>query len=300
MQFKRDEPLSAHTTFCVGGPADYYLRPEADDFISQAAAVLKFAHAEKRELFILGGGANVLAADSGFRGIVLDTTGFSGCTLYENAAGVEIAVRAGTKSDELANFALENGLSGLEFLAGLPGTVGGAVWMNARCYERSISDVLGAVTIIDETLNKILVPFNPAEYDYKKSPFQNRRVLICEARFHVNAGSRVEIAQTMTNFRAAREAKGHFLWPSAGSVFKNNRAFGKPSGAIIEELGLRGVTRGGARVADWHGNFIINTGGAAATDIRALITLIQTEARTRLGIELEPEIIFLGTEKTSL
>ncbi|MDR2509741.1 MAG: UDP-N-acetylmuramate dehydrogenase [Spirochaetaceae bacterium] len=292
--FIRGEMLSAHTSFCVGGPASYFLRPEGRNFLEAARRVREKVRKEGLPLFILGGGANVLASDAGFCGIVLDTTGFSGVRLEKGKSYSKLAVRAGTSSDNLAEFAAGLSLSGLEFLAGLPGTAGGAVWMNARCYEKSISDVLDGVTFMDEHGAIFSEPFSPSGWDYKKSPFQNKNLIILEAFFRVNAGNSRDIQDKMERYRADRRAKGHFSHPSAGSVFKNNREFGKPSGQIIEELGLRGTQIGGARVADHHGNFIINTGGASAADIRALISLIEEKARSELGIKLEPEIIFLG------
>ncbi|MDR2481911.1 MAG: UDP-N-acetylmuramate dehydrogenase [Spirochaetaceae bacterium] len=292
--FIRDEPLSAHTTFCVGGPADFYLRPDGGSFPALAPRIVNYAAENKIPLFVLGGGANVLASDNGFHGIVLDTTDFSGCTIRKTGHNAEIHARAGTKSDYIAGFAAENSVAGVEFLAGLPGTIGGAVWMNARCYEKSLSDVLLSVTILDESLAVRTIPIKKDDFGYKKSPFQNRRVIILEACLTVKAGDSAAIQNTMAGFRKDRELKGHFSYPSAGSIFKNNRDFGKPAGKIIEELGLRGIQTGGAQIAPWHGNFIINRGNAAAADIHALIELIKSKAYDKLAINLEPEIIFLG------
>ena len=291
-----NEPLSKHTTFQTGGPADLYIRPEGGAFPEEAERALRDAAGEGRPLFVLGGGANVLAADEGFRGVVLDTTGWKGIALAaagSNGGFVELAVQAGAASDAVAEFAAAHGLSGAEFLAGLPGTIGGAVWMNARCYGRSLSDILGEVVTLDEGYAVTVVPFDGCAYGYKRSPYQGRRVVILEARLRLWPGDEATIRGKMNEYRSDRTAKGHFSYPSAGSVFKNNRAFGKPAGAVIEELGLRGLQHGGARVADWHGNFIINTGGALSADILALIRLIQETAAARLGIALEPEIIFL-------
>lgn len=291
--FIKNEPLAAHTTFRIGGPSELYVRPERDIFISAAVSVLKKARNEEKAIFILGGGSNIIPDDSGFRGIVLDTTAYSGCSVIRSEESTEIAAYAGTKSDELSDFAMDSGLGGLEFLAGLPGTVGGAVWMNARCYEKSISDILGDVTIIDENFEIQIVPFLEDEFDYKKSPYQKRKVVICETRFRVTPENKDDIRAKMNEYRKDRESKGHFSYPSAGSVFKNNRSFGKPSGKIVEELGMRGMQIGGARIADWHGNFIINLGGASSSDVKKLVELVQKTACEKFGIMLEPEIIFL-------
>jgi UDP-N-acetylmuramate dehydrogenase len=297
--FCSNEVLARHTTFRVGGPADFYFRPQetvASLFIEQALYSARQAQLESKPLFVLGGGANILAADSGFRGVVLDTTDYTGCLLEQHDDKTELVVKAGMKSDDIADYAAQRGQSGVEFLAGLPGTIGGAIWMNARCYDTSVSDVLGEVIILDEAGRQTAVPFKAEDYAYKQSPFQKRSVVILEARLNVHPKERALIYKTMKEYRADRKAKGHFTWPSAGSVFKNNRSWGRPTGKIIEELGLRGRQIGGAQIAPWHGNFIINIGNAAATDIYSLIRLVEEEAAHRLGITLEREIILLGFE----
>jgi UDP-N-acetylmuramate dehydrogenase len=196
--------------------------------------------------------------------------------------------------DALVGAAAEQGWAGPEFLAGMPGTVGGAVWMNARCMEKSISGMLIETEIIDETCKQEIVPYKDGDFSYKKSPFQGREVLILSAKFRVYGRETEEIRREAESLRRDREAKGHFRAPSAGSAFKNNRAFGKPTGKIIDELGLRGFSVGGAAVAPWHGNFIINTGNAAAEDIRALVDTVTEKVRAAHGFTLEPEILFVG------
>jgi UDP-N-acetylmuramate dehydrogenase len=292
------EALSKHTTFNIGGPADLFLRPSAEHFPDEAATILKQARGDGTRVFILGAGSNIVAADEGFRGIVLNTGGWTGCFPGDGgpAAGSTLLVRSGTSCDEAANFAAGHSFSGLEFLAGLPGSIGGAVWMNARCYGKSIADILVEVEILDETFSRVTVPYKASDYDYKKSPFQNRAVLILSACLRVEKGGKDAILAEMDAHRKDRASKGHFSYPSAGSVFKNNPAFGKPSGKIIEELGLRGLQIGGARIADWHGNFIINTGGASSADVAALVTLARKKAQETLGIDLEPEIIFVAPQ----
>jgi UDP-N-acetylmuramate dehydrogenase len=288
-----DEPLAAHTTFRVGGPADAWVRPEGDGFPGYAAALLREARARGVPVFILGGGANLVAADRGIRGIVLDSSGWSGWVAEPGEAGPVLRVRSGTSLEALAT-AAEQGLGGLEFLAGMPGSVGGAVWMNARCYGSSVSDVLLETEFLDESLGLVSVPMRGEDFSYKRSPFQKRRGLILSARFRVKDRPPAEILREMEGYRRDREEKGHYRFPSAGSAFKNNQDFGKPTGRIIDELGLRGFRVGGAAVADYHGNIIINTGGARASDIRGLVEILQEKARFSLGIGLVPEILFGG------
>jgi UDP-N-acetylmuramate dehydrogenase len=293
--FRYDEPMAAHTTFKVGGPADVWVRPEGDTFPEYAAVLLKAARSAGVPVFIAGGGANLVVADKGIRGIVLDTGGWTG---WNHAQGTavpgSVTVRSGTPVDVLVDALAEQGRGGLEFLAGMPGTVGGAVWMNARCYEQSISDILMETEILDESLKRVWLPFEAGDFSYKRSPFQKRDVLILSARFRTEARDRSGIRGEMAEHRRDREGKGQYRFPSAGSAFKNNREFGKPTGQIIDELGLRGLAIGGAAVAEWHGNIIINRGNASASDIKALTDELVRRTGEALGIGLEPEIRFVG------
>jgi UDP-N-acetylmuramate dehydrogenase len=217
-----DEPMSWHTSFRVGGQADLFIRPEGDGFPAYAALLREAAGAEGIPLFILGGGANILVSDRGIRGIVLDSGGWRGAAV--EASG--LLVRSGTPVDGAVEAAAAAGLGGLEFLAGMPGTIGGAVWMNARCYGKSLSDVLVETEILDESGARLWTPARPEDFAYKKSPFQNRRNLILSARLALTPRPEKEIRREMEEHRQDREAKGHYRYPSAGSVFKNNRAFG--------------------------------------------------------------------------
>jgi UDP-N-acetylmuramate dehydrogenase len=293
-ELRFDEPMSLHTTFKVGGPADLWIKPSGDMFSETAAEIINIARENDVPFFILGGGANLVVADKGIRGIVLDCTGWSGCEFASIFAGDRVTIRSGTLIDDAIEEAALRGLSGLEFLSGMPGSYGGAIWMNARCYGFSISDKLIETEILDESLQRKTIPFCAEEFDYKKSPFQNRDVLILSGTFRLEKKPIEEIRSVMEDHRNDRETKGHFRLPSAGSSFKNNTAFGKPTGKIIDELGLRGLTIGGAKVSDWHGNIIVNTGNATAKDILNLVETIKLKAKMELNIELEPEIIFAG------
>jgi UDP-N-acetylmuramate dehydrogenase len=169
--------------------------------------------------------------------------------------------------------------------------------MNARCYGREIADVLVATEVIDFSGSGpryVQLPAVKEEFGYKKSPFQGRDMLILSASFRLTPGKTPDIRAAMDAHRADREAKGHYRYPSAGSVFKNNSSFGKPTGKIIDELGLCGLQKGGAQVAPWHGNIIVNTGNAAASDIRALVNEVAARVKAAAGLTLEPEILFVG------
>ncbi|GMO31385.1 MAG: UDP-N-acetylmuramate dehydrogenase [Termitinemataceae bacterium] len=285
-----NEPLSKHTTFKVGGPAQYYIHAPLSDFVDVCANVMRYTKENNIPLFVLGGGANIVFADTGFKGIVLDTTAN---TMQPEQNENYLTFLSGTKSSDASCYARSLSLSGLEFLNGLPGTIGGAVRMNARCFEHSVSDKIVQVEILDETQKRICIPFNAPDWDYKKSPFQKDNIIILSAKFKLEQKDKTAITQEMDLFLQQRESKGHFRYPSAGSVFKNNRSLGKSAGQIIDELGLRGIQIGGAQIAPWHGNFIINLGGASSADIAALVTLAKENAQTKLGITLEPEIIFV-------
>ena len=263
-----DEPMSAHTTFKVGGKADVWVQPGKGIFPGYAASLLKAAREEGVPVFVLGGGANIVVSDRGIRGIVLDTGAFRGLAKRN---GSSVSALAGTSVEELTTRLAGKGLSGMEFLAGMPGSVGGAVWMNARCYEKSVSDALIETVILDENRELQKLPFRDEDFSYKKSPFQGREILILSARFAVRFREPGEIHGEMASYRRDRFEKGHYRFPSAGSAFKNNRDFGDPTGKIIDQLGLKGFSMGGARIAPWHGNIIINTGNAAAGDIKNLM-----------------------------
>ncbi|AIW90108.1 UDP-N-acetylenolpyruvoylglucosamine reductase [Treponema sp. OMZ 838] len=301
---QKNVKLSSFTSFKIGGNADIYIRPSSQD---ELAAALTFIHAERIPAILLGGGSNLLIPDEGIRGAVIHTCRLNKILLVESAGHLFVQAEAGSLVQDLTEFCAEHGLTGLEDFAGLPGTVGGAVFMNARCYEKSISDVLFSVSALYfSEKGCTLQEYNCRKEDwgYKQSPFQpsnkryaaidGNRPVIVSATFGVEQGDAILIRNIMESRITDRTSKGHFKLPSAGSVFKNNHAFGKPSGQLIDEAGLRGLRIGDAQVAPWHGNFIVNTGSATARDIVELIEAVQRQVKDRTGFELEPEIIFAG------
>lgn len=283
-----DEPLSGHTSFRVGGPADAYVVPED---AAEITVVLRAAARERIPVFVLGGGANILVSDAGIRGVVLDLSRIRHIDLREG----ELIVGAGYPMSDAAAWAAARGASGPDFLYSMPGSVGGSVWMNARCYGTSVSDILRWVTLVDAAQGRHRYVPPADEFAYKKSPFQTRRSVIFEACFSVKEEEPETIAARMREIEADRRAKGHFDAPSAGSVFKNNRAFGKPTGRIIDELGLKGHRIGGARISPLHGNIILNTGTATAADILALIRHVETTVEEATGFRLEREVMPVGS-----
>ena len=295
-----DEPMSAHCTFKAGGKADAWVKPAKGIFPSYAARLLKAAKEEGIPFFVLGAGANVLVSDLGFRGIVLDTGSWEGVeepieeSMKKGEGAFSVRALSGTRVDDLVDDLAARGLSGLEFLAGMPGSVGGAVWMNARCYEKSVSGALLDTEIFNEEFVREKIPFRADDFSYKKSPFQQREVLILSARFAVQCRESTGIRKEIEGYRQDRREKGHYRFPSAGSAFKNNRDFLEPTGRIVDKLGLRGLSVGGAQVAPWHGNFIINTGNATASDIRTLMGEVARRVKEERGFNLESEILFVG------
>jgi UDP-N-acetylmuramate dehydrogenase len=294
LDVRYNEPLCDHATFKVGGPADCWLRAQGENTGAFFACLAENARTAGVPVFILGGGANIVVSDRGIRGIVFDTGAWKGQPVIN---GKEIIFKSGTGIDEAVECAAGASLSGLEFLAGMPGSTGGAVWMNARCYEREIADVLVWTEIIDFSegrpqLKRIMA--NAKDFGYKRSPFQGKDFFILSACFKTKTGDKKNIQNEIEKNRKDRAVKGHYLFPCAGSAFKNNRNFGKPAGKIIDELGLRGLQVGGAKVAPYHGNIIINSGGATASEIRTLIDEVAAQVKYATGFILEPEIIFVG------
>lgn len=280
------EPLCKHTTMKVGGIADIFIVP---DDLEEFKAVYNYLHQKKLKPFILGGGANIVPADKGIRGVVLSTERLNHVTVRDDT----VTAGGGFPIGDLPAIALEKGLCGLEFITAMPGSVGGAVVMNARCYGSEIADILEQVLFLTPKgiVEKYL--FYKEDWGYKRSPFQSAKGIIIEATFRLQFDDTKAASLRMEEVREDRKEKGHFRYPSAGSVFKNNRLFGKPSGKIIDELGLRGERIGGAVVAPWHGNIIINEGNASACDIYCLVDLIQQRS-LKAGYPLEPEILFVG------
>lgn len=308
ISYKIDEPLAQKSTFKIGSTAAIYIIPKTtEEFISVTGAV----NASEEKYFILGGGSNVIFPDKPFDGVIISTECLNNFTktdddLPDNLPQdtVLIKCQTGTRIQTLVNFCTKSNISGLEEFAGLPGTVGGTLYMNARCFNKSISDIIydtTSFTVLNhQKLTEKTSPFNPQEWDYKKSPFQTQKdqpaKIITEATFILKQKSPQEhddIEKACQKYIKERQDKGHFKYPSAGSVFKNNHLFGKPSGQLIDEAGLKGTIIGGAQIAPFHGNFIININHASADDIKELVKLAKKTVKEKFNFDLENEIIFL-------
>jgi len=288
-----DEPLSAHTTFRIGGPADAFVMPAGP---GDLAALLRLLADADVPAAVVGGGANLLAGDLGFRGTVVCTGRLRELRPRDDGT---LFAGAGLPVVDLVRAALDRGLSGLEFAAGLPGSVGGAAYMNARCYDREMADALVEVEYLDAAIGLMGTELvDRGEWEYKRTPFMPGGRLagrvVTGARFRLEPGTRTIMASRMRDLEADRAAKGHFDHPCAGSLFKNDRRFGRPTGRILDELGFRGRRVGDAMVSPKHANIFVNAGRATASDMMRLIDEARDAARSAFGFELEPEVVFLG------
>jgi UDP-N-acetylmuramate dehydrogenase len=291
-----DEPMAGHTTFRIGGPADAFVRPRS---VEALATLVMGARSRSLPITVIGGGANLLVGDRGVRGIVAATELLRGSNILADGS---MYAEAGLAVTALVGEAADRGLAGLEFAAGLPGSVGGAVFMNARCYNREFADVLWRVDFVRPGNGSGLavesITPDKAAWEYKRTPFMPggalKGAIIVGAVFRLIRGDGASIRVRMAELEADRSAKGHFDNPSAGSMFKNDRAFGRPTGKILDELHFRGRRIGDAMVSPKHANIFVNAGHASAADMMALIIEAQQAARSAFGIELAPEVVFLG------
>ncbi len=284
-----NEPMSRHTSFKIGGPADIYASPLNEE---ELTAIFRSVRGSGIPVFILGGGANILVSDLGIRGLVVDMGALADIGFHSTRTMVEAG--AGARISDVASVAAQHCLSGMEFIFRMPGSVGGAFWMNARCYGRSISELSGWVDYLDGSLDKKRMDISSDLFSYKKSPFQGNSAILLRAAFQLSKGLSENIQAEMTRIEEDRRAKGHFALPSAGSVFKNNRDFGQPTGRILDALGLRGMQKGDAQISPLHANIIVNNGAARAADVRYLIRHARKRAFQEKKIILEPEIRFVG------
>ncbi len=279
----KDEPMSKYTTFKIGGPCSLLLDAHSSDAAVLAKNILgDFGF----EPFILGRGSNLLVSDDGYKGVVLKLS----CNKIE-VNGNKIFAESGVSLSSLANMAQKKGLSGLEFAHGIPGSVGGAIVMNAGAYGGEISQVLARSTYVSEN-GVFPLSLHEHNFGYRKSFYKdNPNLLVLSAEFTLTSGNPDDIASKMRNLADKRREKQPLEYPSAGSVFK--RPEGHFAGALIEQCGLKGYSVGDAVVSEKHAGFIINRGNATAKDVRLLIEHIQNTVSRETGIELECEICFL-------
>lgn len=292
---RRNVPLAPYTTFKIGGPAQFFTQPETLDDLK---AAVEWAIEKKLPFFLIGGGSNLLVHDDGYRGLIIHT----GKLDRTSVDGATIRAECGVLIDSLVDLSYKHGLSGLEFAAGLPGSVGGALFMNARAYEGEFSKVVGgvhALKVEDSSITEEHLSGEKLGFSYKKSIFQERKLYIYSVLFKLKKGKASLIGTKIDDIRRKRVEAGQYIFPNAGCIFKNNYEIGKPAGIIIDELGLKGKRIGGAEIYQRHANFIINRGGATASDVYKLMIYIENEVYRRTGIRLEREINLIGEWESS-
>lgn len=282
----RNEPMKNHTTFRIGGPADYYLCPHSAKEIQK---VVEICREEKIPYFILGNGSNLLVSDKGYRGAVIQ--------LWKNVSDIRvdgclIEAKAGASLAKIAALALEEGLTGMEFAAGIPGTLGGAVVMNAGAYGGEMKDILKEALVMDEEGKILTLEKENLKLGYRTSIVKEKGYIVLAAVLELQPGNREDIRKLMEDLKQRRAEKQPLDMPSAGSTFK--RPEGYFAGKLIMDAGLRGFSVGGAQISEKHCGFVVNTGEASASDVWNLIREVQKRVRENSGVELETEVKFLG------
>lgn len=280
------EPMSRHTTFRVGGMADYFIMPG----IEQVADVIALCRKYQMPYQIIGNGSNLLVSDHGIRGAVIALSGMYAKDI--RVAGEHMTVQAGTMLSQAANEAYQAGLGGLEFAAGIPGTVGGAVVMNAGAYGGELKDVVVQVKALTQNGQVLTLSGSQLDFSYRHSCIPSRGLIVLEAEFALRPKPKEEIHSLMGDLKTRRIEKQPLEYPSAGSTFK--RPAGYFAGKLIMDAGLAGFSIGGAEVSKKHCGFVINTGNATASDILALIHHIQREVQQQFGVTLEMEVKCVG------
>lgn len=281
-----NEPMSAHTTFRVGGPADLYVIPEDFDEVRD---VLRACDEAGVDRFVLGRGSDLLVSDEGYRGVIVAVAdGLTGVSVD----GTEMTCQAGVDLREASEMACELGLSGLEFACGIPGSVGGACFMNAGAYDGCIADVLKCVRVLRPDGSFETIDVADLNLGYRRSRVATDGLVVLSATFALQRGDGERIRAKMDDLTARREEKQPLELPSAGSTFK--RPEGHFAGKLIMDAGLQGYQVGGAAVSKKHAGFVVNVDDATAADVHAVIEHVQDEVERQFGVRLEPEVRFLG------
>ena len=283
---RRQEPMSLHTTFRIGGPADLFLTPGS---IQAVADSIRICKETQTPYAVIGNGSNLLVSDTGYRGVIIQI----GRNLNQvSVNGEEIRAQAGAMLSVIAKTALSESLTGFEFASGIPGTLGGAAVMNAGAYGGEMKDVLTEVTVLTREGEIRTIPAEKLEMGYRTSLAAKNGWIILEAVLKFQKGDAEAIRGRMEELKMQRVTKQPLDLPSAGSTFK--RPEGYFAGKLIMDAGLRGFTVGGAQISEKHCGFVVNKGGATAEDVRNLICAVQKKVQEDAGVKLEPEVKFLG------
>ena len=287
ISFKLNEPMSAHTSFKIGGPASVFLLPKNEN---ELIALIKELKSLSFPYFVIGKGSNLLVSDKGINSAVVCLNEMQKITVKENL----ITAEAGASLSAVCIAAKNAGLSGLEFAFGIPGGVGGALFMNAGAYGGEMSQVVINAEYIDSDGNKGDIPLSEMALGYRTSIFKTSNKIITGVTFCLKPDNSDEIFARMEDFMSRRKAKQPLEYPSAGSTFK--RPAGHFAGSLIEQNGLKGKAVGGAMVSEKHAGFVINYNGATAEDVKSLMLYVNQTVKKSTGVSLEPEVIFVGED----
>lgn len=280
------EPMYKHTSFRTGGEAAALVQV---DNTEQLQKLLFYLSKTENDFFLLGNGTNLLVSDRGYDGVVIQ---FGNGMSQIRIEGERIYVQAGALLSQTAKKAMEEGLTGMEFASGIPGSIGGGIVMNAGAYDGEMKQIVESVTVLNEEGEEMELDCNTMEFGYRTSVIRNRPFIVTGAVLKLTKGEKESIRAKMEEFAAKRKAKQPLEYPSAGSTFK--RPAGHFAGKLIMDSGLRGYRIGGAQVSEKHCGFIINTGNATSEDIAELIEEVQERVKERFGVTLEPEVVRLG------
>ena len=280
------EPMSKHTTFRVGGEAACMIYVQTEEEIRK---LVSYLNQIEEDYFMLGNGSNLLVGDKGYRGIVIKF----GKQMEEiQVDGERMTVKAGALLSKAAVTAKEHGLTGLEFAAGIPGSMGGAIVMNAGAYDGEMKQIVESVRIMDRNGEILTLDNDAMEFGYRTSVVKDRPYIVLEVVLRLQPGDKEAIGARMEELAALRKSKQPLEYPSAGSTFK--RPEGYYAGKLIMDAGMRGYRIGGAQVSDKHCGFVVNVNKATAADIKEVIEEVQERVKKRFHVSLEPEVIFLG------
>ena len=279
------ESMSRHTSFKIGGSADIFVQPASAEEMAQA---LRLAREEKVPFFVMGNGSNLLVSDEGFRGMILHTGGWKEVSVERDI----IYAEAGATLRSIARVAWEHGLTGMEFAAGIPGSLGGAVCMNAGAYGGEMKDILLDVRVMTREGEILLLPAEDLDLSYRHSVIMEKEYIVLSARLRLTRGDKEQIKNRMDELAQARKEKQPLEYPSAGSTFK--RPEGYFAGKLIQDAGLKGYTVGGAQVSEKHSGFVINRGNATAEEVLFLIRQVQKRIKRQFGVDMDTEVRMLG------
>ena len=287
-QFILNAPMSEHTTFKIGGAADLLIFPSTTD---EVISIFKLTSERGLDCTILGNGSNVLVLDGGIRGVVMK---FNGEFSTIKREGRRLIAGAGAKLKDVSEFAADNGLSGLEFAIGIPGSIGGAIFMNAGAYGGEMKNVVSVVRAVSRDGRMVELRGNELDLGYRRSVFQSNGHAICEVELELDEGDVDQIKSAMDDFTQRRQSKQPLEYPSAGSTFK--RPKGHFAGTLIDQTGLKGLRVGGAMVSEKHAGFVVNAGGATAADVLKLIEEVKRRVFETYAVKLSPEVRIIGEE----